>query len=92
MGATDRIIDGFQHFHDAVRCARLDSRLAGHQHAGIENAETIHVFGGIDRFDHLARVDMLGQRQLDQNTVNGRICVQDADTFKQLFFGEAGVV
>ena len=51
--------------------------------------EAVDVLVGIDREQDMRRVDVLGQRQLHQDAVHGRIAVQPGDQLQQLGFGRA---
>ena len=67
---------------------RNAGRVADHELANVHRIEAVHVLGGIDPIEHPAGVDLLGQRQLDQDTMHRGIGVQPVDRGQQ--FGLAG--
>ena len=57
----------------------------------IHHMETIHILVGIDGVQDLGRYHLLGQRQLHQYAMHGRILVQLVDQSQKLCFrGRAG--
>ncbi|KAF1858236.1 hypothetical protein Lal_00014736 [Lupinus albus] len=78
--------------HAAVRRARAEAFQAGHQFAGGQHGIAVHVLAGRDGFDDFRRVDVLRQRHLDEDAVDGRIRVQRGDTVEQRLFREVGLV
>ena len=61
---------------------------ADHQTAYIRGMECIHVLVRIDGINHLFFVNMLGQRQLNQNAVDIRVIVVFTDQSQQIRFGD----
>ena len=78
--------------HAAVRRARAEAFQARHQFAGRQHRVAVHVLAGGDRFDHLRRVDVLRQRHLHEDAVDGRVRVQRGDAVQQRLLGEIGFV
>ena len=60
----------------AERRAGSKRRQPGRQAAGIHRMEAVDVLGRIDRGDDLLRIDLLRQRQLHQDAVDGGIGVE----------------
>src|SRR5690606_31147960 len=87
LGTADGHVLGFQHAHDAIRRARAEQRLAGHEKARIADMEAVDVFFSRDGFDDLGRVHVARQRQLDKNAVNGRVFIELLDDIQQFGFG-----
>ena len=55
--------------------------------AHVHRMKAVHVLGGIDPIEHLLGVDVLRQRQLDQDAVNRGIGVEPVDDRQQLGLG-----
>lgn len=66
------------------------ARLAGKQGAGVLHVEPVHILLWIDAGDHLVRVQMAGQGQLYQDTVDGIILVELPDLVQKRPFRKAG--
>nr|CUV15163.1 protein of unknown function [Ralstonia solanacearum] len=90
--AAHRVVDRFEHLHAAVRRARTEQRRAGHQRAGVGDVEAVDILFGRDGLQHLVAVDVLGQRQLDQDAVDARVAVQRVDAAEQVGLGQVGRV
>ena len=78
-----------QQHQTAERGAGGQRRFADAQSAGVDHGQAVDVLVWIDAIDHPVRIDLLGQRQLDQNTMHFRILVQALDELDQRRF--AGV-
>ena len=71
--------------HDAAeRRAGYEAFLPDAQPPDIDDVEAVHILVRVDRGDHHLLVDMLGQRQLDEDAVHRRIGVEHADQRQQL--------
>ena len=66
---------GFQQSHHAFGCARAHQRHFDDQAADIVRVETVHIFMRLDTLQNRLAVDVCRQRQLHQNTVDGRVAV-----------------
>ena len=60
---------------DAVRRARDVARIAGGEQAEVLRAEPVYVLNRRHRFDDRRLVNLLGQRQLHENAMHGRVVV-----------------
>jgi len=74
----------------AVRGAGHEAFKPGRQPPGVDRVETVDVLFGVDAGDHRAFVDMLGQGQLNEDTVDRRIGVELRDQSEQLGLAGAG--
>ena len=72
----------------AERRARHQRVEAGGEPAGVHDMEAVDVLGRIDGRDHLGGVDLPGQRQLNEDSINVGIGVQLADELEQLVLGD----
>jgi hypothetical protein len=78
--------------HEAAeRRAGHDGVAAHGQEPGVARVKSVGVLGRIDRLDDGLGADLLGQGQLNQDAVDGRVLVQAPDEIEQLGFGGAGV-
>jgi hypothetical protein len=57
--------------------------LAGAELADIDEMEAVDILVGRDGLDDLAGIDVIGQRKLDQDAVDGRIGVEVGDQPEQ---------
>ena len=57
------------------------------QPADIDRVEAVHVLGRVDRLDHRAGADLLGQRQLHQDAVHRRVGIEPRDHRQQFGLG-----
>jgi hypothetical protein len=55
-----------------------------HQEAGVRGREAVHVLRRIDQPDELVLVEVLGQRELEQDAVHAVVRVQRADQLREL--------
>ena len=79
----------YNHFLDAGRGAgrKFDFLAADHQTAHIDRVESIHILVRINGIEHLFFIQMLWQRKLNQNTMNGIVVVVLVDQTQQRFLG-----
>ena len=65
-----------------------------HQQAGVRGGEPVDVLRGVDQRDELVLVELVRQRQLEQDAVHALVGVQRADQLGQLVRGHvaAGLV
>ena len=75
---------------DALRRGRHERRRAYGHAAHVLRVESVHVFARVDGFGHFLFRDVLGQRQLHDESVHIRVGVEPADALEQ--FGLGGVV
>ena len=73
-----------QHHQTAKRCAGHHAFLPRGQQTHIGNAKPVHILGRINRVDHKVFVQMIGQRQLHQNTMHRRVIVQAVNQCQQI--------
>ena len=66
----------FEHFHHAIRRAGAQTRLSGHECAGVDQVKSVYVFGRNDGFEYRVLVDVFGQRQLNQDAVNVGVVIE----------------
>ena len=70
---------------------RLGPLGAGHEAAGIDDMEAVDVLVRVDGIDDGLLVDLVGQWQLHQDAVHGRVVVQFLDLGQQRLLAGAGV-
>ena len=58
-------------------------RAVGEQ-AGVDRGEAVDVLAGIDRGDHRVGIDLVGDRQLDEDAVDVLVEAEPADQLEQL--------
>ena len=73
-----------EQLHHPLRRARDEARATLGQEAGAGRGQAVDVLGRIDRRDHLVLVDLVGQRQLDEDPVDRVVRVQLGDQLEQL--------
>ena len=79
-----------EHAHDPERRARDERRPAEVEAAGVHRVQPVDVLRGIDRLDHLRLVEVVGQRQLDEDPVDGVVGIQVGEQREQLLLGRLG--
>ena len=79
-----------QQLHHALRRARHQARAALASRPAL-GGEAVDVLRRVDRGDHLVLVDLLGQRQLDEDPVDLVVGVQLGDQREQLVLRRLGV-
>ena len=90
--AAQVVVNAFEHFHAAIRCAGPKARLPHHERTRAADMKTIHIFEGRNGFDHLVGIDVVGQGQLNQNAMNSRVLVEGRHAGQQLGLGQGGRV
>ena len=70
--------------------ARHQRPLARRQPARVDRVKAVHILGWVDCLQHLRSVDMLGERQLHENAINGVIRVKPRDQREQLRLARFG--
>ena len=80
----------FQQRHHAARSARPQQGHLDRQPAHIVGMEAVNILFRIDALDHRLRINLLGQRQLHQNTVDIRVGVQAINDIQQFLLAGAG--
>ena len=65
---------------------KFDLRTADHQPSDVDRMKPVDVLVRVDGIEHLLFIDVLGQRQLDQNTVDLILVVLLFDQVQQVFF------
>src|SRR5207302_915857 len=73
-----------QNFHNARRGTRHEAGALSGKESDVHGMESVDVLRGIYRQQDLLRIDVAGQRQLDQNPVNVVAVVQVIDHGQQL--------
>ena len=63
----------------AQRGAGDKAGQASGEATGVDGVKAIDIFGGIYRRDHLPGIDMGRQRKLDEDAIDGSICVEALD-------------
>ncbi|MPM92222.1 hypothetical protein SDC9_139357 [bioreactor metagenome] len=81
-----------EHLHDAVRGTRDETRCTLRQGANVLGMEAVDILLGGDGFEHFLFVEMLRQRQLDQDAVNGRIGIQFGDLVEHHLLVDIAVI
>jgi len=89
MHAVEIGASAFQQGHDALRRAWAQQRHALGQAADIVGVEAVHIFIRTDALEQQRGVQVLGQRQLHQDAVDGRVFVELVDQGEQI--GLAGL-
>ena len=56
-----------------------------HQATGVDRVKSVDVLFGVDEFENFAFVDVLWQRQLDENAIDIMAFVQLSNDFNYLF-------
>ncbi|MCY1536511.1 hypothetical protein D9M68_719710 [compost metagenome] len=79
-----------QQCHDAFRCAGAEQGDALGQAADVVRVETVHVLVGVDAFQQQRSVEVFGQRQLDQDAVDGRVFIEAVDQGEQVGLAGTG--
>ena len=79
-----------QQAHAAVRRARTQHRALQHQPADVVRMKAVDVLARVDALGHSLRIDLLRQRQLDQDPVHRRVGIQLVDQRQQLVFRRVG--
>ena len=79
-----------EHPHDPERRARDERRPAEVEPAGVDRVDAVDVLRGVDRLDHAVLVDVVGQRQLDEDAVDVVVGVQLGDAREQLVLRRVG--
>ena len=77
----------FDHADAARRGAGQKAGLAGLHTAHVDRGKTVHVLFRRDGVNHGALIDLLGQRQLNQNAVYGFVGCQLCNFGQQFFLG-----
>ena len=74
-----------EQLHDARRRAGHE-RLGAvvHEEAGVGGGEPVDVLGRVDQADELILVEVIGQRQLEQDAVHPLILVEGANQLREL--------
>lgn len=80
----------FEQGHDSGRSAGAQTGQAQGQTAHVHGMEAVHVLGGIDQVQAFLAVQALGQGQLQEDAVNGRIGVQVENGLFQFGLGDVG--
>ncbi len=80
----------FEQVHDAIGRARRENLPADDQRADIVEMEAVDILLRRDCLQHLGHVDVLGQRQLNEDAVDIVICIELADQDQQLLVGDRG--
>ena len=65
--------------------------LAGRQPTRVDDMKPVDVLGRVDGVDHRGGVDLLRQRQLDQDAMNGWVAIQPFDQGQQIVLTGFGV-
>ena len=73
-----------QELHDTLRRTGQHAGLFLPESRHIEGVEAIHILLLTNPCDHLIRIDMFRQRQLDQNSVHRIVGIEVVDNFQQL--------
>ncbi len=76
--------DMFEHPHDPERGARSQDGNTLREAADGIRMETVYVFQRVNPFDHDGLVDVIGQRQLHEDSVDVGVVVQDIDQRQQI--------
>ena len=84
LGALELDPGVAQQLDHALRRARDEARAPLGEQPGAGRGEPVDVLGGVDRRDHRVLVDLLGQRQLDQDPVDRVVAVERGDQLEQL--------
>src|SRR6185312_7069627 len=87
--ATHRTIGVAKQGHHALGRARAQAEAAQREAAHVHRLEAIHVLAGVDAVDQRVLVDVLRQRRLHQDAVDGRIGVELVDQREQFFLRRA---
>ena len=74
-----------EHLQDAVRRAGKKPWATLQQPADVLRVKGVDIFQRVGRVEHAGLVDLIGQRQLDQHAVHGRVAVETVDQRQQLF-------
>ena len=80
-----------EQLHDALRRAGDEARAPLGEPSGAAGGQPVHVLVGIDRRDHRVLVDLLGQRDLDEDPVDLVVGVQLADQAEELVLRGRGI-
>ena len=80
-----------EELHHALRRARHQARAALGEQSGASGGQPVDVLPRVDRGDHRVLVDLLGERQLDQDPVHLVVGVQLADQGEQLVLADRGL-
>ncbi len=81
------IADKLEHLQAAMRRAGDIAFLANHQVADIDGMKAVHILFHGNSVNNRLLLNMVRQRQLDQNAVNPVVPVQPVDQCQQLFLG-----
>jgi hypothetical protein len=73
-----------QEHQAAERRAGDEAALADREPAGVDDVEAVDVLGRVDRVDHRLVVEALGERELDEDSVDPVVAVQLLDEVEQL--------
>ena len=76
MKAAQTDVGVFEQPHDRLGGAGSNGWLAQHQPTHVERVHPVDVLGRGNALGHMNRVDMVGQRQLHEDAVERRICVE----------------
>lgn len=71
--------------HDAQRSGRDEARQSDVHATDVDGVETVHVLAVVDSHDDLLLVDMLRQRQLNDEAIDILVFVEAVNTSQQLF-------
>ena len=80
----------FQHDHRAQRRAGRQGWLSIGQQPRIDHMQTVNILGRVYGRDDLITVQMIGQGQLHQNAMDGRIGIQRLDDGHQIPLSRIG--
>ena len=91
--ADDDSIKAFEAWHDRLGeddgtggGAGDEAAFADRQASDVHGMEAVDILVGVDGLDDLEAVDVLGERHLDQDAVNGRIAIKFADEGEERCF------
>ena len=84
LRALELHLVGVEDLHDPRGRCRHQDRVALEQEAGVQRVEAVDVLGGIDGPDHAVLVDLVGQRELDEDAGHPLVGVEVADEGEEL--------
>jgi hypothetical protein len=84
LGPGDLYVRLGDQLHHPLRRARDQARAALGEEAGAGRGQAVHVLGWVDRRDHGVLVEPVGERQLDEDSIDVLVPVQALDQVDEL--------
>ena len=88
MFASGGDVVTLQQIHNARRCGGYECVESGNQPSKIDGMKTVNILLRVDSLDYLLFVNVFGQRQLNDKTVNIGIVIEFCNGFQEFVLGD----